>query len=126
MKRFRFVVTGILQVLLLTGLVTTAQAQPSLTGKPNLALVAKISSSRGGFGMEGLNDQKTPVNTGNNRGGFNNNNNRPPRANIWVQYEWQEPVSTSEVALFWWNFNNNVRCPNNTAFLTGTVPLLYR
>lgn len=110
MKKFRFVLTGILQVLLLTGLVTSTHAQTSPTGKPNLALVAKVSSSRGGFGVEGLNDQKTPVNTANNRG-FNNNNNRPPRANIWVQYEWQEPVTTSEVALFWWNFNNNVRLP---------------
>ncbi|TDO28998.1 glycoside hydrolase family 127 protein [Sediminibacterium goheungense] len=124
MKKFRFVLTGILQVLLLTGLVTLTHAQTSPTGKPNLALVAKVSSSRGGFGVEGLNDQKTPVNTANNRG-FNNNNNRPPRANIWVQYEWQEPVTTSEVALFWWNFNNNVRLPeqyrisywNGTAFV---------
>lgn len=124
MKKFRFVLTGILQVLLLTGLVTSTHAQTSPTGKPNLALVAKVSSSRGGFGVEGLNDQKTPVNTANNRG-FNNNNNRPPRANIWVQYEWQEPVTTSEVALFWWNFNNNVRLPeqyrisywNGTAFV---------
>jgi DUF1680 family protein len=123
MKKFRFVFTGLLQVMLLAGLVTTANAQQSLTGKPNLALVAKVSSSRGGFGVEGLNDQKTPVNAGNNRGGFNNNNNRPPRANIWVQYEWQEPVSTSEVALFWWNYNNNVRLPENyrLSYWNGTA-----
>jgi uncharacterized protein len=126
MKKFRFVFTGLLHVMLLTGFLTSAKAQQSLTGKPNLALVAKVSSSRGGFGIEGLNDQKTPVNTGNTRqGGGGGNNNRPPRANIWVQYEWQEPVSTSEIALFWWNYNNNVRLPeqyrvsywNGTAFV---------
>lgn len=124
MKKFRFIFTGLLQVMLLTGFITSAKAQQSLTGKPNLALVAKVSSSRGGFGVEGLNDQKTPVNTGNNRQG-GGGNNRPPRANIWVQYEWQEPVSTSEIGLFWWNFNNNVRLPeqyrvsywNGTAFV---------
>lgn len=65
MKKFRFVFTGLLQVMLLTGLITPAKAQQSLTGKPNLALVAKVSSSRGGFGVDGLNDQKTPVNIGN-------------------------------------------------------------
>lgn len=130
MKKFRFVFTGLLQVMLLTGLITPAKAQQSLTGKPNLALVAKVSSSRGGFGVDGLNDQKTPVNIGNSRpgaagGGGAGFNNRPPLANIWVQYEWQEPVSTSEIALFWWNFNNNVRLPeqyrisywNGTAFV---------
>jgi len=110
MKKFRFVFTGLLQVMLLMVFLMPAKAQQSLTGKPNLALVAKVSSSRGGFGVEGLNDQKTPVNAGNRQGG-GGGNNRPPRANIWVQYEWQEPVSTSEVALFWWNFNNNVRLP---------------
>ncbi len=111
MKHIRISFTKLLQAILLFGAVTTVKAQQSITSKPNLALVAKTSSSRGGFGVDALNDQKTPVNTGNNRGGFNNNNNRPPRANIWVQYEWQEPVSTSEIGLFWWNFNNNVRLP---------------
>jgi DUF1680 family protein len=28
-----------------------------------------------------------------------------------VQYEWKQPVSTKEVAIFWWNYNNAIRLP---------------
>jgi len=87
-------------------------AQQSILSKPNLALIAKVRSSRGGFGLNGLNDQQTTVNTGNNRMGAGGNNRPQPRANIWVEYEWEEPVTTSEVGLYWWNYNNSIRLPD--------------
>lgn len=27
----------------------------------------------------------------------------------WVQYEWTQPVSTGEISVFWWNFENSLR-----------------
>ena len=112
MKTNQLMFAGLLQIVLMIGVLQLSMAQLPNTGKPNLAQIAKVSSSRGGFGVNGLNDGKIPVNTINNRQG--GGNNRPqPRANIWVQYDWEEPVSTSEVGLFWWNFNNNVRLPEN-------------
>lgn len=113
------VFTGLLLVM---AFVQFAIAQQSITGKPNLARVAKVSSSRGAFGVNTLNDGLTPVNM--NQRGFGGGGARPqPRANIWVQYEWTEPVSTSEVGLFWWNMNNNVRLPENyrISYWNGTA-----
>lgn len=103
------VFTGLLLVM---AVIQLAFAQQSITSKPNLALVAKVNSSRGAFGVNTLNDGLTPVNM--NQRGFGGGGARPqPRANIWVQYEWAEPVTTGEVGLFWWNMNNNVRLPEN-------------
>ncbi|NCI46778.1 glycoside hydrolase family 127 protein [Sediminibacterium soli] len=93
------------------------QAQ-TVTDKPNLAVVAKATvEGRGGFGVNGLNDGLTPVNIGNSRPGAAGGNgagfNRPPRTNLAVQYEWNEPVTTGEIGLYWWNYNSNLRLPEN-------------
>ncbi|MEI6950223.1 beta-L-arabinofuranosidase domain-containing protein [Paraflavisolibacter sp. H34] len=86
-----------------------AGGTPPLTTRPNLAVVANTSSSvRYGAPLNGLNDGLAPTNTGNRRGG---GNRVMPRSNMWVQYEWSQPVSTKEVALFWWNYNSNLRLP---------------
>ena len=126
MKKSQLMFTGLLQILLMIGFLQLSMAQQSNFSKPNLANIAKSSSSRGGFGVNGLNDGQIPVNTGNSRQG--GGNNRPqPRANIWVQYDWEEPVTTSEVGVYWWNFNNNIRLPENyrIAYWNGNafVPL---
>src|SRR5215207_5194803 len=88
----------------------TAQAAAPLTTRPNLAIVATPSGSgRGGFGLNGLNDGLAPTNTGNFRGG--GGNRTQARSMYWVQYEWTKPISTKEVAVYWWNYNNNIRLP---------------
>jgi hypothetical protein len=80
------------------------------TGSGNLAVVATATASaRFGQSLNSLNDGLMPTNAG-NRGG-SGGNRMQPRTNLWVQYEWAQPVSTKEVALFWWNYNGNVRLP---------------
>lgn len=93
-----------------TGCVLAQQPEP-LTTRPNLAIVATPTNSvRFGQPLTSLNDGIAPTNTGNFRGG---GGNRPPqpRTQTWVQYEWKQPVSTGEIAVYWWNFNNALRLP---------------
>jgi DUF1680 family protein len=66
-------------------------------------------ANRFGQGLTSLNDGQAPIIT---RGFGGGNNNRPQaRTMYWVQYDWKQPISTKEVAVFWWNYNNNVRLP---------------
>jgi len=39
--------------------------------------------------------------------------NRPPQRLTaqWVQYDWIQPVSTGEISVFWWNYENRVKLP---------------
>jgi uncharacterized protein len=76
----------------------------------NLAIVASVSgSSRYGGPMTSLNDGLIPNNTGPMR----MQGNRPSRrlTSQWVQYDWQKPVTTKEIALFWWNYENSLKLP---------------
>jgi len=79
-----------------------------LTTRPNLAIVATPSAVRGGFGITTLNDGVAPTNQGNFRGG---GNRTQARSQYWVQYDWTQPVNTKEIAIYWWNYNNNIRLP---------------
>lgn len=112
--------------LLLAGTAGAQQPEPApLTTRPNLAVVANVSSSmRGGFNAAALNDNVAPMFSGRGFGG-GGNRNVMPRQNIWVQYEWAQPVSTKEIDIFWNDFNRNIRLPeayrvqywNGTAFV---------
>ena len=86
---------------------------PIPSGK-NLANVASVSTSfRSGTILTTLNDGLIPTNTGAVRaggGGANRPQQRPSTA-LWVQYEWDQPVSSREVSVFWWNFENSVKLP---------------
>jgi len=114
MKKFQSIFTGLLQGIIFIGFVQMAIAQSAPPSKLNLAVVAKVSVSRGGGGnMNGLNDGLTPVNIGNARPGGGGFNRPQPRTNFWVQYDWQEPISTGEIGVYWWNYNNNIRLPEN-------------
>lgn len=80
--------------------------------KPNLAIVATSSvANRYGGNLDALNDGQTPTPRGNQRGGGGGNRPTPPRSQTWVQYEWAQPVSTKEVAVFWWNYGDGLRLP---------------
>jgi DUF1680 family protein len=90
-----------------------------ITGQPgaasgiekNLALVASPSgSARFGGPVTFLNDGLTPTVAGRIRTG---GSNRPPQplSTQWVQYEWTRPVSTGEISIFWWNYENSARFP---------------
>jgi DUF1680 family protein len=85
-----------------------AQQATSFSAKPNLAVIATPSGpNRFGPWLSGLNDGLTPTNTPNMRRG----NNTPPRSQYWVEYTWQQPIHTKEMAVYWWNYNNNLRLP---------------
>lgn len=89
-----------------------ATAQGGNNTKGNLAIVANTSATnRFGPPPATINDGLTPTNTGNMRGGGGGGNRVQPRSMYWVQYDWTQPVSTKEVAIYWWNFNNALRLP---------------
>ncbi len=112
MNNLRLILSGV--AVLVANLITSpakAQEAKPLTTRPNLAVVATTTASmRGGFNAAALNDGLAPVFNGNRFGGGPNNRVQP-RQNIWVQYEWAQPVSTKEVAIFWSDFNKNIRLP---------------
>lgn len=82
----------------------------------NLAFVARPSgSARAGGMVNALNDGETPVNTGPMRMGQQGGGQQGQQAlqTHWVQYEWQQPVKTGEVSLFWWNWENTLALPES-------------
>jgi hypothetical protein len=133
-NNFKLVFGGIASLVatLLSPPVTAQEPKP-LSTRPNLAVVATTSSSmRSGFNAAVLNDGLAPVFVGNSRSGATEgpNNRLQSRQNLWVQYEWVQPVNTKEVAIFWWDFNKNIRLPeayriqywNGTAFVQVQNP----
>src|SRR5438552_606727 len=103
---------AIAAVSLFFSLSVSAQESPSLTTRPNLAVVATPTSSvRFGQPLSALNDGVAPTNTGNFRGGNGGNRQQQPRTNLWLQYEWKQPVGINEMAIYWWNYNNGIRLP---------------
>jgi DUF1680 family protein len=92
--------------------ILTAQVPVISPTQKNLALIAvATSSSRGGSVLPSLNDGLTSTATG--RMQFPSVNRQQVRSETqWVQYEWPQPVSTGEVSLFWWNFENSARLPS--------------
>ena len=94
-----------LSFLLIAAFVLPAAAQSVREG--NLAFVATATgSARPGARLAPLNDGETPTEPGDRRA-------RPlqRQANQWVQYEWAQPVSTRQIAVFWWNFDGTVKLP---------------
>ena len=104
----RFSTSAFLISVVVLGLnLQTIDAQP--TGK-NLAVIATPSGSmRYGASLTSLNDGLIPVDAGAMRTG----GNRPPQRLTaqWVQYDWIQPVSTGEISVFWWNYENRVKLP---------------
>ena len=84
---------------------------PIPSGK-NLSIVAVPSgSSRYGANMNSLNDGLIPEKTGPLR----SQGNRPAQrlTSQWVQYDWTQPVTTREIQVFWWNFENTAKLPQS-------------
>lgn len=108
MRLLRFSLFGILVAG--SSVPAAGQSAEPLTTRANLAVVATPSSSgRQGPSVNAFNDGLAP--TPSRGGGGGGNRNPQPRSVQWVQYEWKQPVSTKEVAVFWFNYNNNVRLP---------------
>lgn len=101
---------GCLLALLCMAAPLFSQQAANFSAKPNLAVIA-IPSGLNRFGpwVAGLNDGLTPTNTEGRRRG----NNLPPRSQYWVEYEWKQPIHTKEIAVYWWNYDNNLRLPES-------------
>jgi DUF1680 family protein len=108
--------------------IITGQITPSASLEKNLAVVATATGQNGNI-INFPNDGLIPTNTGRIR----RPPNRPaPRLSTqWVQYEWQIPVSTGEISIFWWDYENSVRIPvayrikywNGTEFIPVSNPI---
>ena len=77
----------------------------------NMALVAKPSTSyhSGDTTTTALNDGIEPQ-----RSDFRNEGcygNWPKRGTEWVQYDWDKPISTDEIQVYWWDDHQGVRLP---------------
>jgi hypothetical protein len=78
----------------------------------NLALVADATvSNRGNTIISSFNDGRTPA--GPQR--LQQQGNRPGQAAAaqWIQYEWKEPVTTSQIAVYLWDYNGSLRIPTS-------------
>ena len=82
------------------------------TAERNLAFLATPSgSSNFGPWIDGLNDGLTPTDS---LGWRPRGNRRPrPATEQWIQYEWQSPVTTAEVALFLWDYFGELPIPHD-------------
>ena len=123
--RSAIVLATLLPVAAISQPVAVSNKTGSGTVRGNLAVIATTSSSaRFGQALNSLNDGLTPTNQGGRGGG---GNRQQPRTNMWIEYEWAQPVSTKEVAVYWWNYNGNVRLPEAYRFQywdgTAFVPM---
>ncbi len=101
---------------LFAALATTLAADPK-EESANLAPMAKASTSfvsghelleaiHDGFEPEGVNDHR--------HGAYGN---WPQTGTQWVQYEWSQPISTRQVAVYWWDDERGVRLPKASRLL---------
>jgi uncharacterized protein len=105
-------ITCLAVTVAITGSVNLVAQSTDFTGsKRNLAKVATASNSlRFGPSLAVMNDDLTPTDTLPWRPRANRNRQRPATAQ-WVQYDWTQPVGTSEIALFLWNYQNGIPLP---------------
>ncbi|MDH6341842.1 DUF1680 family protein [Parabacteroides sp. PFB2-12] len=80
----------------------------------NMAVMATATISRpdmtaNGQPIASLNDGMTNIETGPTR--MRQGQTMPPLQNQWVEYEWTQPVKTSEIEVFWWNWDGTITLP---------------
>lgn len=77
----------------------------------NLALVARPSTSfvSGHESLAALHDGFAPRGASDHSHGAYGN--WPQTGTQWVQYEWTKPISTREIAVYWWDDRQGVRLP---------------
>ena len=99
-------------ICLLAGFTFCLPAGAQDSGTPvNLAVVAKAACScvSPDTSLAALNDGFTPRNSRDNRrGSFGN---WPRTGTQWVEYDWNQPVSTKQIEIYWWDDHQGVRLP---------------
>jgi uncharacterized protein len=86
------------------------------TEKANIAILAKvIGSGQDAASLEILNDGRTPNTVPDEFRKYTGSANfqrRPRRlSSQWIQYNWDQPVTTDEISVFFYNFDNLVKLP---------------
>ena len=94
--------------LSLTGLAAEPAPRPVPTNLAPLA-TATTSFGSGHETIAALNDGFDPAGVNDHRHGAYGN--WPQTGTQWVQYEWSQPISTREVAVYWWDDSQGVRLP---------------
>ena len=86
----------------------------------NIALVAKPSTSyhSGDTTPTALNDGIEPRRSDYRDQGCYGN--WPKRGTEWVQYDWDKPISTDEISVYWWDDHQGVRLPEGGQLLYWT------
>jgi len=108
---------GALTVALHAGFTPQAFGAEASSGA-NLAVAARASSSfvSGDTSVGALNDARTQNSSRDRRNGAYGN--WPSRGKQWVQYEWDRPVTTKKIDVYWWDDNRGVRLPKACRLLT--------
>ena len=77
----------------------------------NLAPMARPSTSfvSGHETLGAINDGYGPAGVDDHRHGCYGN--WPQTGTQWVQYEWDQPISTARIDVYWWDDNRGVRLP---------------
>jgi len=114
-RYFSFLIKSVALVLcvLPPGQPLNAQTDADTKAAPgvNLAAVAAPSSSHvsGDTSLGALNDGLAPRSSRDNRHG--SYGNWPTHGTQWVQYEWNRPIATKQVEVYWWDDRQGVHLP---------------
>jgi DUF1680 family protein len=96
---------------MIAGAGLSAQGTAALSKERNLANVASAANSmRYGPTMAVMNDGLTPTDTLPWRPRSNRGRQRPATAQ-WVEYEWNQPVTTGSVSVFLWDYKGGIPLP---------------
>ncbi len=116
MKKSGIIVLFIIASVCLALTIPGKDKGKSQKGKTNIAVLASISGSmRGGFQMNALNDSLVPNQVPDEMRQWLSRprDNRRPQHLVaqWYQYEWTNPVTVDEIAIFWYNYDNLMHLP---------------
>jgi len=123
----RRLVAGAAVALACTAFAQRSPGAETATGGVNLAVVAEPSSSyvSGDTTLAALRDECEPANSGDRRDG--SYGNWPVKGTQWVQYDWNQPISTDKIDVYWWDDRRGVRLPKACRLLywdgKGFVPV---
>jgi DUF1680 family protein len=97
---------------LMTNMLAAVAAEPAAQSQGmNLAPLARPSTSfvSGHENLAAINDGFEPKGIGDHSHGAYGN--WPRTGTQWVQYDWSQPISTRQVAVYWWDDRQGVRLP---------------
>ena len=111
MQRFRLLFLALSAATIL--MLPRCNSGPADAGK-NMAIVAVGVISQAdwsGVGAPSLNDGIVNIQTGPMR--IRAGQPSAPLQNQWVQYEWPQPVKTTEIEVFWWDWEGTASLPQS-------------